>query len=118
MTWVRLAMGRSDASSGLSKQPYAGAAVLTRTVRVLRSIMFNQHPPIRELRRATIALFLAAGFEGLRQIFFPGFSVWRSHIAIPLLCASLVALMVFELLCNRQWPSLRPELGSDFSGPS
>jgi diguanylate cyclase (GGDEF)-like protein/PAS domain S-box-containing protein len=78
--------------------------------------MFNRHPPIRELRRATIALFLAAGFEGLRQIFFPGFSVWQSHLAIPLLCASLVVLLVFELFCNGQWRSVRPQQGSDCSG--
>ncbi len=72
--------------------------------------MFNQQPPVRELRSATIALFLAAGFEGLRQIIFPGFSVWQSHIAIPVLCGSLAFLLVFELLCSGQWRSVHPQL--------
>jgi diguanylate cyclase (GGDEF)-like protein/PAS domain S-box-containing protein len=79
--------------------------------------MLMQHHPIRELRSATIALFLAAGFEGLRQIVLPGFSVWQSHIAIPLLCASLVFLLIFELLCNGQPRAARLEVGPTFSGP-
>jgi diguanylate cyclase (GGDEF)-like protein/PAS domain S-box-containing protein len=77
--------------------------------------MVNQHSPIHELRSATIALFLVAGFEGLRQIVFPGFFVWQSHVAIPVLCISLVFLLIFELLCNRQWRSVHPQFGPNFS---
>jgi hypothetical protein len=41
----------------------------------------------RAFRYATIALFLAAGFEGLKQFIFPGLSIWRLHIAAILFCA-------------------------------
>jgi diguanylate cyclase (GGDEF)-like protein/PAS domain S-box-containing protein len=77
--------------------------------------MFNQQPPVRDLRSVTIALFLAAGLEGLRQIVLPGLSVWPSPIAVPLLSASLLSLVIFELLCNEGLRSFIPTLGSTFS---
>jgi hypothetical protein len=54
----------------------------------------------RALRYATIALFLAAGLEGLKQVVFPNFSAGQSHIAAILVCASIVFLLNFGLLCR------------------
>jgi diguanylate cyclase (GGDEF)-like protein/PAS domain S-box-containing protein len=63
--------------------------------------MVKQHLFIRALRCATIALFLAAGLEGLRQVVLPGLSAWQSQ-AVAMLCASVVFLLTFGLLWRRQ----------------
>jgi len=65
--------------------------------------MSKQHPFIRALRRPTIALFLAAGLEGLGRIVFPSFSAWQAHPAAVVLCAFVVFLLTLELL-GRQKP--------------
>jgi hypothetical protein len=49
--------------------------------------------PCRVFRYATIALFLAAGFEGIKQFIFPSLSIWRLHIVAILFCAFGVALL-------------------------
>jgi len=65
--------------------------------------MSKQYPFIRALRRPTIALFLAAGLEGLGRIVFPSFSAWQAHAAAVVLCAFVVFLLALELL-GRQEP--------------
>jgi sigma-B regulation protein RsbU (phosphoserine phosphatase) len=60
--------------------------------------MSKQYLLIRALRCATIALFLSAGLEGLRQIVLPGLSAWQSHIVASSLCAFVVLLLTFGLL--------------------
>jgi diguanylate cyclase (GGDEF)-like protein/PAS domain S-box-containing protein len=60
--------------------------------------MSTQNRFIRALRYATIALFLAAGLEGLKQIVFPILSAGQSHIAAILICASVVFLLNLGLL--------------------
>jgi len=62
--------------------------------------MPTQNRFIRALRYATIALFLAAGLEGLKQVVFPTFSAGQLHIAAILVCASIVFLLNFGLLCR------------------
>jgi diguanylate cyclase (GGDEF)-like protein/PAS domain S-box-containing protein len=60
--------------------------------------MSMQYRLIRALRYATIALFLAAGLEGLKQVVFPNLSAGQSHIAAILICASVVFLLNLGLL--------------------
>jgi diguanylate cyclase (GGDEF)-like protein/PAS domain S-box-containing protein len=60
--------------------------------------MSTQNRFIRALRYATIALFLAAGLEGLKQVVFPNLSAGQSHIAAILVCAFVVFLLVLGLL--------------------
>ena len=62
--------------------------------------MFQQYPPIPELRCAMTALLLAVGLEGFRQIAFGGFSGWPSHLAASSLYASVVFLLTFAWLRN------------------
>ena len=66
-----------------------------------RCIMSKRYPSLRAFRCATIALLLAAAFEGLRQIVFPA-SAWQTHAAAFLLCASVVFLLNLGLLCHEQ----------------
>jgi two-component system, cell cycle sensor histidine kinase and response regulator CckA len=54
----------------------------------------------RAFRYAAIALFLAAGVEGLKQVIFPRLSIWQSHIAAVLLCAFVVFLLSVGPLCR------------------
>ncbi|MFZ1053952.1 MAG: PAS domain S-box protein [Candidatus Sulfotelmatobacter sp.] len=56
-----------------------------------------QYRLIRALRYATIALFLAAGLEGLKQVVFPNLSAGQ-YIAAILICASVVFLLNLGLL--------------------
>ncbi|MGB8862663.1 MAG: PAS domain S-box protein [Candidatus Sulfotelmatobacter sp.] len=56
-----------------------------------------QNRLIRALRYATIALFLAAGLEGLKQVVFPNLSAGQ-YIAAILICASVVFLLNLGLL--------------------
>ena len=60
--------------------------------------MSTQYRLIRALRYTTIALFLAAGLEGLKQVVFPNLSAGQSHIAAILVCASVVFLLNLGLL--------------------
>ncbi|HMJ21616.1 MAG TPA: hypothetical protein VK513_06890, partial [Terriglobales bacterium] len=64
-------------------------------------LVLNMHKQylVRALRCAAIALFLAAGLEASEQVFFPHLSAWQSHITAILLCASIVFLLTFRLLC-------------------
>ena len=66
--------------------------------RLLVLNMSTQYRLIRALRYATIALFLAAGLEGLKQVIFPNLSAGQSHIAAILVCASVVFLLNLGLL--------------------
>src|ERR1017187_1193693 len=66
--------------------------------RLLILNMSMQYRLIRALRYATIALFLAAGLEGLKQVVFPNLSAGQSHIAAILICASVVFLLNLGLL--------------------
>ncbi|MGA2950285.1 MAG: PAS domain S-box protein, partial [Candidatus Sulfotelmatobacter sp.] len=59
--------------------------------------MSMQYRLIRALRYATIALFLAAGLEGLKQVVFPNLSAGQ-YIAAILICASVVFLLNLGLL--------------------
>jgi diguanylate cyclase (GGDEF)-like protein/PAS domain S-box-containing protein len=59
--------------------------------------MSMQNRLIRALRYATIALFLAAGLEGLKQVVFPNLSAGQ-YIAAILICASVVFLLNLGLL--------------------
>jgi diguanylate cyclase (GGDEF)-like protein/PAS domain S-box-containing protein len=63
-----------------------------------RLILKQQDLLIRPLRYATIALFLAATLQGLRQIVLPGLSAWQSQIFATVLCACIVFLLTFGLL--------------------
>jgi PAS domain S-box-containing protein len=64
---------------------------------------------------ATIALCLAAGVEGLKQVIFPTLSIWQSHIATILLCALVVFLVSVGSLWREQ---ARDKGGASFSaGP-
>jgi len=54
----------------------------------------------RTFRYAAIALFLASGFEGLKQVIFPNLSIWQAHIAAILLCAVVVLLLSLGVLCR------------------
>ncbi len=56
----------------------------------------------RALRCATIALFLAAGFEGLKHVVFHKLSAWQAHVAAILLCASIVFVLSWKLLSREQ----------------
>jgi hypothetical protein len=60
--------------------------------------MSTQYRLIRALRYATIALFLAAGLEGLKQIVFSSLSAGQSHIAAILICASVLFFLKLGLL--------------------
>jgi PAS domain S-box-containing protein len=60
--------------------------------------MCKQYPLIRALRYAAIALFLAAGFEGLRQVVFPKLSAGQSRLAATLPCAVVVFVLNLGLL--------------------
>jgi PAS domain S-box-containing protein len=64
--------------------------------------MCKQYTLIRVLRYAAIAVFLAAGFEGLRQVVFPTLSAGQSHIAATLPCAFVVFLLNVGLLCREK----------------
>ena len=64
--------------------------------------MSQQYSLIRALRCAAVAVFLTAGLEGFKQVFLPNLSAWQSHIAAILLCASIVFLLNFGLLCREQ----------------
>src|ERR1022692_2543030 len=55
--------------------------------------MPKQHPFLRALRYAAIALCLAASFETLKRLLFPNLSTWQSHIAAILACATIVFLL-------------------------
>jgi diguanylate cyclase (GGDEF)-like protein/PAS domain S-box-containing protein len=52
-----------------------------------------QYRLIRALRYATIALFIAVGFEALKLLIFPNLSTRQSHIAAILACAIIVFLL-------------------------
>ena len=71
-------------------------SVFGNRYRLLVLDMSTQNRFIRALRYATIALFLAAGLEGLKQIVFPNLSAWQSHIAAILACATIVFLLTSE----------------------
>src|ERR1700687_780738 len=73
--------------------------------------MFNQYHTIRALRWATIALFLAAGFEGLKQVVFHKLYPGQAYIAAILLCASIVFVLSWGLL-SRERP-LQSKLSED-----
>ena len=75
-----------------------GGLVFGDRYRLLALDMSTQNRFIRALRYATIALFLAAGLEGLKQIVFPILSAGQSHIAAILICASVVFLLNLGLL--------------------
>jgi two-component system, cell cycle sensor histidine kinase and response regulator CckA len=62
----------------------------------------SKHYFFRVVRFATIALFLAAGVDGLRQVIFPHPSIWQSHIATILLCAFVVVLLSVGSVCLEQ----------------
>jgi diguanylate cyclase (GGDEF)-like protein/PAS domain S-box-containing protein len=64
--------------------------------------MFKQYHMLRALRFAIVALFLAIGVEGLKQVVFHSLSNWHSHIAAILLCASIVFFLSMELLSPEQ----------------
>jgi membrane protein implicated in regulation of membrane protease activity len=55
--------------------------------------MSTKYRLIRALHYATIALFIAAGFEALKALIFPNLSAWQSHVATVLACAALVFLL-------------------------
>jgi diguanylate cyclase (GGDEF)-like protein/PAS domain S-box-containing protein len=55
--------------------------------------MSMQYRLIRALRYATIALFIAVGFEALKLLIFPNLSTRQSHIAAILACAIIVFLL-------------------------
>jgi diguanylate cyclase (GGDEF)-like protein/PAS domain S-box-containing protein len=67
--------------------------------------MFKQYQTIRALGYTTVALFLAAGLEGLKQIVFPGLSAWQSDTAAVLFCASVG----FYLIGSLRSKTVRPE---------
>jgi diguanylate cyclase (GGDEF)-like protein/PAS domain S-box-containing protein len=67
--------------------------------------MFKQYQTIRALRYITVALFLAAGLAGLKQIVFPGLSAWQSDTAAVLFCASVG----FYLIGSLRSKTVRPE---------
>jgi diguanylate cyclase (GGDEF)-like protein/PAS domain S-box-containing protein len=75
-----------------------GGLVFGDRYRLLVLDMSTQNRFIRALRYATIALFLAAGLEGLKQVVFPNLSAGQSHIAAILVCAFVVFLLVLGLL--------------------
>jgi PAS domain-containing protein len=60
--------------------------------------MPKEHLFFRALRWATIAVFLAASLELLRQIVFPAASAWQAHAAAILACASIVSVLNFGSL--------------------
>jgi len=80
-------------------------------------LVLNMHKQylVRALRCAAIALFLAAGLEASEQVFFPHLSAWQSHITAILLCASIVFLLTFRLLCREQVHSNLLQGERDFS---
>jgi len=69
--------------------------------------MSTQYRLIRALRCATVALFLAACVEGFKELIPSNPSAWQSHVAAIVLCASIVFLLNFGLLCRNQ---LHPNL--------
>src|SRR5208283_4998546 len=64
--------------------------------------MLKGYPVTRALRWATVALFLAAGLAGLKQVVLPNLSAWQSHIAAILLCALVVFLLNLGLLYRQE----------------
>ena len=60
--------------------------------------MSKQYLSIRVLRCATIALLLAAGLEGLKQVVFPSLSAGRSHIAAIFACVFAVFFLNLKSL--------------------
>ncbi len=60
--------------------------------------MFQRYPPLRELRCAVLALFLATGLEAVWQIASVGLSSTPFHLSATLFHASLVFLLTFALL--------------------
>jgi PAS domain-containing protein len=62
--------------------------------------MSKQYLSIRALRCATIALFLAAGLEGLKQVVFPNLSAGRSRIPAILVCVFAVLSLTLESLLS------------------
>lgn len=55
---------------------------------------------LRALRWATVAVFLAASLELLRQIVFLAPSAWPAHAAAILVCASIVSVLNLGSLCR------------------
>ena len=64
--------------------------------------MFNQYHALRALLWATIALFLAAGFEGLALAALHKLPTGQMHIAAILLCASVVFVLRWRLLSREK----------------
>jgi diguanylate cyclase (GGDEF)-like protein len=52
-----------------------------------------QYRLTRALRYATIAVFMAAGFEALEHLISPTFTIWQSGVAAILACAAIVFLL-------------------------
>ena len=59
--------------------------------------MSTQFPFLRAFRCAAVAMFVAAGLEGLRHIAVAGLSSWQSHTAAILSCACVVFVLTFRL---------------------
>jgi diguanylate cyclase (GGDEF)-like protein/PAS domain S-box-containing protein len=55
--------------------------------------MSMQYRLTRELRYATIALFMAAGFEALEHLISPSLTIWQSQVGAILACAAVVFLL-------------------------
>jgi diguanylate cyclase (GGDEF)-like protein/PAS domain S-box-containing protein len=55
--------------------------------------MYMPYGLTRALRYATIALFMAAGFEAFEHLIFPNLAIWPSHIAAILACTIIVFLL-------------------------
>jgi diguanylate cyclase (GGDEF)-like protein/PAS domain S-box-containing protein len=68
--------------------------------------MFQPYSPIRALRCAALALFLALALEGLSQIAFGGFSTGPSHMALSSLYASVIFLVTFATLWNSNFEAV------------
>lgn len=70
---------------------------------------------VRALRCAAIALFLAAGLEVFKQVFFLNLPAWQLHITATLLCASIVFLLTLRLLWRGQIRSSLSTMDTNFS---
>ena len=60
--------------------------------------MSTQNTFVQTLGRVAIVLLLAVGYEGFRQLIFPGFSSWQSNLAAISFTASVLFLLSFWLL--------------------
>ena len=60
--------------------------------------MSKQHPFLRAIGCATVAVLIGAAVEALGRHFFPNLYAWLSSIAAVLLCAAVVFLLSLWVL--------------------